>query len=191
LLLVAIALSGACGKAPALAGLKAADAAIEAARPEVERYVPQEFKALADFSKAAHDRFDQGDYAGALSQAQNLPARVQAALAAARTKKEELARAWAELGASLPALQEAVTTKLKELSAKRRLPAGLDKEKIASARADLDAIGQTWTETTASYQKGDVLEAVAKARTVKARIEGLMASLGMASPSPPPTNTPQ
>jgi hypothetical protein len=183
--LVAGSLALACGKAPAQVALKAADATIEAARPEVERYAPQEFKSLADLSRAAHDRFNQGDYKGALTEAEALPARVKAALAAAQAKKEELARAWADLQANLPALLATATTRLGELSGKRRLPAGVDKAKVTQAKLELDAITQTWTETTASFQKGDVREAVAKARTVKARIEGLMAGLGMSTPAPP------
>jgi hypothetical protein len=183
--LVAASLALACGKAPAQGALKAADAAIEAARPEVERYAPLEFKSLADLSRAAHDRFNQGDYKGALTQSQALPERVRAALAAAQAKKQELAMAWADLQANLPAMLATATTRLGELSGKRRLPAGVDKAKVTQAKIELDSIAQTWTETTASYQKGDVREAVAKARTVKARIEGLMAGLGTTTPAPP------
>ncbi|HKC13486.1 MAG TPA: hypothetical protein VKI41_15775 [Vicinamibacteria bacterium] len=183
--LVAGSLALACGKAPAQVALKAADAAIEAARPEVERYAPQEFKALADLSRAAHDKFNQGDYKGALADAEALPARVKAGLAAAQARKEELARAWTDLQANLPAMLATATTRLAELSTKRKLPAGVDKAKLAQAKTELDSIAQTWTETTASFQKGDVREAVAKARTVKARIEGLMAGLGITAPAPP------
>jgi hypothetical protein len=183
--LVAGSLAVACGKAPTQEALKAADAAIEAARPELERYAPQEFKSLADLSRAAHDRFNQGDYKGALTQAQALSARVKAALATAQGKKEELAAAWADLQANLPTMLATATTKLGELLGKRRLPAGMDKAKVTQAKNELGAIAQTWTETTASYLKGDVREAVAKARTVKARIEGLMAGLGTTAPAPP------
>jgi hypothetical protein len=183
--LVAGSLALACGKAPAQGALKAADAAIEAARPEVERYAPQEFKSLADLSQAAHDRFNQGDYKGALAQCQALTERVRAALATAQAKKQELATAWVDLQANLPAMLATATTRLGELSGKRRLPAGLDRAKVTQAKTELDAIASTWTETTASYQKGDVREAVAKARTVKARIEGLMAGLGATAPPPP------
>jgi hypothetical protein len=183
--LVAGSLALACGKAPAQGALKAADAAIEAARPEVERYAPQEFKSLADLSRVAHDRFNQGDYKGALTQSQALLEQVKAALATAQAKKQELATAWVDLQANLPAMLASATARLGELSGKRRLPAGLDKAKITQAKIEFDAIAQTWTETTASYQKGDVREAVAKARTVKARIEGLMAGLGTTAPAPP------
>ncbi len=183
--LVAGSLAIACGKAPAQAALEAADVAIEAARPEVERYVSQEFKSLADLSRAAHDRFNEGDYKGALTQSQALPARVKAALAAAQARKEELATTWANLQANLPAMLAAATTRLGAISGKRRLPAGVDKAKVAQAKLELDAIAQTWAEPNASYQKGDVPEAVAKARTVKARIEGVMAGLLTTTPAPP------
>jgi hypothetical protein len=183
--LVASSLALACGKAPAQVALKAADTAIEAARPEVERYAPQEFKSLADLSRAAHDKFNQGDYKGSLADAEALPARVKAAVSAAQLKKEELARAWADLQTNLPAMLATATTRIGELSTKRRLPAGVDKAKLAQAKIELDSIAQTWTETGASFQKGDVPEAVAKARTVKARIEGLMAGLGITAPAPP------
>jgi hypothetical protein len=190
-LLLAGCLGGACSRGPALAALKAADAGIEAARPSLERYVPEEFGSLANLSRAAHDSFNQGDYRAALAQAQAVPARVQAALAAAEAKKQELGRAWEEMEATLPARLETVTTRLGELSGQRRLPAGLDRAKLARARTEVDAIAQTWKEATASYEKGGMPEAVVKARTVKARLEGLMTDLGMEGGRPEPVVTPQ
>jgi hypothetical protein len=175
--LIACALAAACGKAPAEAALKAADAAIEAAKPEVEKYVPSEFASLSDAAKAAHEKFTQGDYKAALEAAQALPAKVQAAVAAAATKKEELTKAWSALSASLPTLVESLKGQVTKLSALKKLPAGLDKAKLDSAKSVLGTVTQSWTEASEAFKSGNIPQAVEKATALKAQAEATIASL--------------
>src|SRR5258708_17739937 len=136
--LVAGSLALACGKAPAQVALKAADAAIEAARPEVERYAPQEFKALADLSRAAHDKFNQGDYKGALADAEALPARVKAGLAAAQARKEDLARASPHRQPTLPAMLATATTRRARPSTTTKLPPPVHHPNLPQAQTESD-----------------------------------------------------
>lgn len=175
--LIACALAAACGKAPADAALKAADAAIEAARPEVEKYVPSEFASLSDAAKAAHEKFTQGDYKAALDAAQGLPARVQAAVTAAAAKKEELTRTWAALSASLPTLVEALKGQVTKLAALKKLPSGLDAATLDSAKSALGTITQSWTDASEAFKAGSIPQAVEKATALKAQAEATLASL--------------
>ncbi len=123
--LIAVVLSVACDKGPAEAALAAANQAIEAARPEVEKYVPTEFKSLTDAAEAAQEKFNHGDYKAALAAAQELPARVQAALEAAKKKKDELLQAWNSLQESLPAMVEAFKARVAAFAAMKKLPKGI------------------------------------------------------------------
>jgi hypothetical protein len=183
--LIACSIAAACGKAPAEAALKAADAAIEAAKPEVEKYLPSEFASLSDAARAAHGKFAQGDYKGALEGAQGLPAKVQAAVAAAAAKKEELSRAWATLSASLPKTIESLKAQVAKLSALKKLPAGLDKAKLESAKSALGPMTQSWADAGEAFNSGNIPRAVEKATALNAQAEATLASL-----MPAPTTTP-
>ena len=77
-----------CNKGPAEAALKAADQALAAARADGEKYVPEEFTSLSGALAAAQAELEKGNYTEALKAAQALPARIDAAVAAAGQKKE-------------------------------------------------------------------------------------------------------
>ena len=70
--------------------MKAAEAALEAARPEVEKYVPAEWQALSGAAAAAKSQFEQGNYKEALVSAQGLVPKIQTAVTAAQDKKKGL-----------------------------------------------------------------------------------------------------
>jgi len=170
----------ACGKGPAQAALTAADAAVSSARAEGEKFVPEQFKALADAAAAAKAKFDGGDYKGALEAAQGLPAQAQTVIAAAEAKKTELMESWKAMEGSLPGMVGDIQKKVMELSAARRLPAGLDKEGLESAKTGLEGATALWAEAGAAFSSGDLMTAVAKATEVKTSAEELMSRLGMA-----------
>ncbi len=171
----------ACGKGPAQAALTAADAAVSAARTDGEKFVPNEFKALADTAAAARSKFDSGDYKAALEAAQGIPAQADAVTKAAVAKKMELMEAWKAMEGSLPAMVAAIQKKVMELTTARKLPAGLDKAGLESAKIALEGATAAWTEAGAAFGAGDVVTATAKATQVKATAEDLMTKLGMSA----------
>ena len=179
-------LAAACGKGPAEEALRAADQALEAARPEIEKYVPRELAGLSGASKSAHDKFEQGDYKGALTAAQGLPGKVEALKAAAASKKEALTQAWGVLQESIPPMVEAFNDRVMHLASLRRLPKGMDAMKLGVARNELDGVTQAWNEAQAAFQAGSLLQAVDKGNAVKTRVAAAMTSVGLsASPAPP------
>lgn len=173
----------ACGKGPAQTAITAADAAVESARPEGEKYVPEQFKALADAAAAAKAKFDGGDYKAALEGAQAIPAQATNVIQAASAKKTELMDSWKAMESSLPTMVADIQKKVMELTAARKLPAGMDKAMVAEAQTTLDGVTAAWTEASASFASGDVMAAAAKAAQVKTTAEGLMTTLGM-TPAP-------
>lgn len=170
----------ACGKGPAQAALTAADTAVSGARAEGEKYVPEQFKALADAAAGAKTKFDAGDYKGALEAAQGIPAQASAVVAAAGAKKTELMASWKAMEGTLPTMVADITKKVMELSTARKLPAGLDKAGVEAAKISLEGAIAAWTEAAAAFGSGDVINAVAKATQVKTAAEELMTKLGMA-----------
>jgi hypothetical protein len=166
-------LAAACGKAPAEQALKTAEAAIEAARPEVEKFAPAEWTALSADAAAARSQFEKGEYKEALAGAQALLPRVQAATAAAQAKKTELIATFTALKASLPGVLDTLGKQLTAYAAMKKLPAGIDKAGVAAAQAELPNVSAAWTSAVASFDAGDLAKAVDVANQVKAKVEDL------------------
>jgi hypothetical protein len=178
LALVAVALvAGACNKGPAEAALKAVDQALEAAKPELQKYVPAEFTNLANAAKEARAQFEKGNYTDALKAAQALPAKIQDAVDAAAAKKVELTTAWNQMS-SVPALIDTMKTTLAQAVAQHKLPKGMDKAKAEGTQTDLDGLKQTWQQAADAFQGGDIPRAVQTAQDVKAKAEALAGTLG-------------
>ena len=175
--------ASACNKGPAEAALNVADQALTAAKPEIERYVPEELSALTSAAQAARAELEKGNYTEALKAAQRLPAKIDAAVAAATEKKAQLTAAWTALSASLPGLVQSITEKVTTLAAAKSLPKGMTREMLASAQTDLGAVTEAWTAATAAFQGGDVPKAVKTAQDVRAKAEALAGLLGLA-PAP-------
>jgi len=176
--LLALAAAG-CNKGPAEAALKAAERSLETAKPEIEKYTPAELTSLVTSVQEARARFDQGQYTDALKAAQELPAKIQAALAAATEKKTELVASWTEISGSLPKMVEALTTRVNDLAGMKKLPAGMDQAGVQTAKGELGVITQAWTAAADAFQGGDIPRAVSTAQGIKAKAEGLAAMLGV------------
>lgn len=174
-----------CNKAPAQAALAAVDQAFTAAKPELEKYVPEEAKSLGDAVQAARAQFDAGQYTEVLAAAKDLTPKIAAAVEAAGKKKSDMVKAFGEMQASMPGLLASLTAKAAELAKAKKLPAGLDKAKLESATAEIGTVSQSWAEIAGSFDKGDIAGAVQKAQGAKAKAEELATLLGVTAGSAP------
>ena len=162
-----------CSKAPAEAALKAADEAIAKIQPEAEKFVPEQFKALADTAAAAKANFDKGDYAAVIAAAKDLPAKATEVMAAATAKKQELTAGWTSLQGSLPAVVQGLTEKVGALEAMKKLPKGIDSTQLAAAKTQLGDITSLWTKATEAFGAGDITAALAAGGDVKVKADEL------------------
>lgn len=179
--------SGACNKGPAEAALKLADQALAAAKPELERYAPEELTALTNTASEAHANLEKGNYTDALKAAQGLPARIEAASALAARKKEGLVAGWTRLSGEMPSLVQGLTAKVAELGAAQKLPKGMDAVTLANAQGSLATINEAWAQATAAFQGGDVPRALKLAQDVETKATALAGVVGLAPPPPPAT----
>jgi hypothetical protein len=182
--LFAVAL-GACSspKAPAEQAIKAAEEALNASRAEAMKYIPDQVKSVEDALKAAKDSFAKGDYAGASTGAAAVAAKAKDLGTAAAARKAELTKGWEEMSAGMPGTIADIESRIATLSRSRKLPKGLDKAKLESAKAGLAEISTSWDESVKAYQEGSLAGALAKAKGVKEKAAEIMSALGM-SPSP-------
>jgi hypothetical protein len=166
-----VLLAAACGRGPAEEALKAAEAALDAARPAVEKYVPAEMKALTDAAATARAQLKRGNYKAALAAAASLEAKAKAASEAARKKKDELQASFAALEKSLPGEVQALRTRLAALARGAAASADMDQETVETARANLDRLAQSWDEARQKLGRDDVVQAVEQAEKVKSQLE--------------------
>ena len=181
---VAAVLSAACsgGKAPAEEAIKAAQDAYAPVSADAEKYVPDQARAIQDSITSAQAAVTSGDYAGALQQAQAIPAKVAELGPAIESRKGELTTAWTEMSASMPKMIAALESRVKILGQSKSLPAGLTRETVDAAKSGVATASQAWSEATAAAQSGDAATAAAKGAAVQTQVMDLMKSLNMQVP---------
>ena len=183
-LLSAISLLAGCSsKGPAETALKAADEALEGAKPTLQSYAPEQLATLQQASSAAHEMFDKGDYKGAMAAAQAMMPQIQTAVTEATQKKEEFAKMWNDMSSALPAMMGSLETKVNELAAMKKLPAGMTMDTVNAAKTEMAAAQAQWSQASTAYQEGRVAEAMQLGMQVKATVEGLMSKMGMGAPA--------
>jgi DNA repair exonuclease SbcCD ATPase subunit len=185
MLIVLVVFAAACASdtKPAEEAIKAAESAIDAARGEGMKYIPDQVQALEDELKAAKDAFARKDYKTALNAAKDLPAKAKDLAAAAATKKEELTKAWEEMSGGLPKMVEAIKSRVDVLSKSKKLPANLDKAALDGVKAGLSEVAEMWNEAQNAFSGGNLADAVSKAETVKGKAVEMMNTLGMQVPA--------
>ena len=178
-ILAPLALMVACSKAPAEAALRSAEQAVDAARPVAEKLVPDQMKSLADALAGAKDKFGKGDYAGTIEAAKDIPAKANEVVAAAKAKKEKLTKAWEGLSKDVTSSVGAITARVGELMAMKKLPKGMDKAKVDGAKSALDGVTAAWGQATAAAAAGNWSEAIQKGSELKGKVQEIMGMLGM------------
>jgi hypothetical protein len=167
------------GKAPAEAAMKLADEAVAGAQTDAASLVPDDMKSLNDDLAAAHAAMAKGDYKTALASAQAIQQKANDVIAKAKTKKDELTATWNQLSDSLPKMVDAIKSRVDILSQSKKLPAGMDAAKLASAKDGLAAATTGWAEAQDAFKAGKWTDAIAKATSAKDKATEVMATLGM------------
>lgn len=177
------------GKAPAEAAMKLAEEAVNGARAEAEKLVPDDFKSLSDDLNVAKDQMAKGDYKAALASAQSIQQKANDVLARARAKKDELTKTWNDLSATVPKMVEAVKSRVDILSQSKKLPKGLDAAQLASAKDNLAGATSAWDEAQSAFKASNWSDAIAKATAAKDKAASALTALGMSAtgaPAPAP-----
>jgi hypothetical protein len=188
LAMAAVLLAG-CGNQmePAKNAIAGIEAAIAAAGPDAAEYIPDQLQAVTGQLADLKAKFDQKDYKGVLAAAPALLTQAQGLAGAAGSAKqaaqaaalEALNGEWATLSTDLPAQLAAVTSRVNILSKSKKLPAGLDAAAFDAVRNGADQTRVLWDEATAAQAAGNMEQAVAAGRQVKANLDAAMAALGM------------
>ena len=178
-------LIAACGggdKGPAETALKAAEAAIDSAKGEASKYMPDQVRSLESALSSTREKLSKGDYKAVLSEAPALTSKAQEIASAAAAKKAELTKSWEGLSSGMPRVVEAIKSRVDILSQSKKLPAGMSAETLAQAKAGLSEITQQWTAATEASKGGNLMDAIAKASSVKVKAAEVLTLLKMPVP---------
>jgi hypothetical protein len=179
--ILAAALLVACArdKEPAEAAIKAAGQAIEQIRGEAAMYVPDQLKELDDSLKAAQDNFAKKEYKAALDAASALVAKAQDVAKAAAAKKAELTKSWADMSAGIPQMMDAVKSRLDILAKAKKLPAGMDKDKLAALNSSYDGAMKQFQAAKDAAGAGDFNKAMEAGNAIKQKGMEIATTLGL------------
>ncbi len=164
------------------------EAAVTAAGADAQQYIPDQVASvnqkLADLKAA----FDKQDYKTVITGAPALLTEAKGLADAAAAKKKEVLEAlgaqWTQLATELPQSVSAVEAKLATLAKTKKLPAGVSKDGVESAKAGLAEAKTSWDEAKASFGSGNVQAALDKAKGVKAKLEEASAKVGLSAAKP-------
>jgi hypothetical protein len=181
LALTLVAAVGGCASEQGSAeqAIAAADSTLQTVAADAQAYVPDLYTAAGAQVAAARADFEAGNYPDALVKAQEAAADVGELGPAITARKDELTAAWTAMSDSLPGVVQAIQTRVDELSAMRRLPAGVTKEGLNGAKIALEDMTEAWTRAVEAHGLGNLADAASMGTSVKMKAAEVKAALGM------------
>ncbi|HUO79899.1 MAG TPA: hypothetical protein VMU00_07130 [Steroidobacteraceae bacterium] len=190
-MLVATVALGACAgqMEPAKKMLADVEAAVTAAGADAQQYIPDQVTAVNRRLAELKAAFDKQDYKTVIGAAPALLIEAKGLADAAAAKKKEVLEAlgaqWTALAAEVPQQVSAIEARLAAIAKTRKLPAGVSKDAVESAKAGLAEAKSGWNDAKTAFGAGDVQAALAKANGVKAKLEEAAAKLGAGAAAKP------
>lgn len=173
-------------KEPAMKLVADAQSALDAIRDDAARYVPADLQSVEASVASLKDNVAKGDYKAVLAGAPAVMSAIdslKAAVAARKSEAEaaaaEAATEWRSLSVDVPKMVEAIQSRVDILGKSRKLPKNLSQEAFDSAKSGLESMKSLWAEASGAFTSGDAVNAVDKARAVKAKGEEVLKLLGM------------
>jgi len=173
-------------KQPAQQAIAAAQASLDGVRADAQKYVPDQLQAVDTQLQSLKDSFAKGDYKAVITGAPTLTSAIVALKDAADAKKADLEAAlakakdaWGSMSTDLPKMLDSIQKKVDTLSKTHKLPKGVTKESLESAKASLTQLKSNWGDASNAAGSGDFTGAMAKAQEIHDKAAEIMKSLGM------------
>lgn len=159
---------------PAHDALEKIEKSLDDVKADAAKYAPDGLKGVQSQLANLKQSFDDKNYDNVLAGTPQLEkavnslreavsagkAQAKAALAAAKSE-------WQGLSADVSKQVETIQARIDQLSKARRLPWGINKDEFEGSKSAFESMKAQWQEATAEYEKGDAIEANAKAKTAQ------------------------
>jgi len=165
---------------PAQQALARAEAAVNAAAPDAEKYQPEQLASVQSRLADLKASFDKKDYQTVLTGAPTLEKDASDLAQSAASKKAETVKAletrWSELSDSVSKEMDTVKARVDELGKLRtkRVPKGID---LASAKTNLADANTLWQQAQASHTAGDLGKALDGGKDAKGKLDAAAAAI--------------
>jgi hypothetical protein len=164
-------------------------AAVSAAGADAQQYIPEQVASVNKKLEELQAAFDKQEYKTVMAGGPALLTEAQGLADAAATKKkavlEALGAEWTAMAAELPQSISAVEARLATLAKAKKLPAGVTKDGVASAKAALAQAQTAWDVAKTAFGSGNVQAALDTAKGVKTQLDDAAAKLGLAGAAKP------
>jgi hypothetical protein len=100
-------------------------------------------------------------------------------VAAKMVEAKSAAAEWGSYATDVPSMVQALQSRVDTLSTAKRLPKGMDATALGAVQSGLEAMKADWAKATAAFEGGNAIDAVALAKSAKAKGEELLGQLGM------------
>ncbi|HUI61918.1 MAG TPA: hypothetical protein VLX90_16950 [Steroidobacteraceae bacterium] len=171
-------------KEPAENAVAKIDATLSSVHDAAAKYAPDTLSAVEAQVASLKQNLSKGNYKDVLTAAPAVTAAVaslkedaEAKQAAADAALAQVKQQWRNLSADVPKAMEALHARVDTLS-KSKLPKGVTKASLESAKAGAASLDSMWTEAGNAVSSEDYAGAVAKGQAVKDKAAELMHSLG-------------
>ena len=168
-------------KEPAEQAFAAVEAKFKESGAEIQKYLPERYAEIEASIAALREAMSKEDYGDVVSEAVTVQETLKRSIGESRVRRAqmqvELENEWTELSKSMPAMIDAMDKKI--TSQRGRPPQGMTRDAWKQTIADYDAARDVWTKSAAEMTRANFEATVLAARDAKAKIAGIMESLGV------------
>ena len=168
-------------KEPAEQAMTALEQKFQESGAEIQKYLPERHAELSTSIAGLRDAMAQEDYGDVVTGAGAAQASLKRAIADSRVARAQSIAAmeseWDELAKTMPQMIAAMDKKIS--SQRGRPPEGMTRDEWKQTIADYDAARDGWTKAASGMTRANFEESVLAARDAKAKIAGIMESLGV------------
>jgi len=179
---VVLGLAGcASQKEPAEQALAAIEKTFAESGAEIQKYLPERHAEVSASIASLREAMAKEKFGDVVSEAGAVQDTLRRAVAESRIRhaqvKVEMESEWAELTKSMPGMIAAVDKKIAAQGA--RPPKGMEKDAWKATIESYDAARDSWSKAAAEITNANFEESVLAARDAKAKIAGIMETLGL------------